>query len=346
MATIRDVARRAEVSVRTVSRVLNTPEKVAEHTRERVLKAVKEMDYQPNALARGLVQRRSRTIGLIVPDICNPVFAHFVRGVEEVALANNYHFFVSNTNEDVDREAVCLNLMRERQVDGLIIASPRLDRRRLQRLTSSGLPIVLLNRRPISPEFSSVLVDNAALGRAAARHLAATNRPLFYLSGPPGSEASKNRWFGFRSEAARLGLKAHVVQAEHPLPTLERGREAMLAVLASHGGSPLAVFAFNDLMALGAMDAARDNGLEVPRDISVVGVDDTVFAARVAPPLTTFRVPAREMGAEAMRLLLERIAHPKAPGREVCYAAPLVVRASCGVPVAQPAVLASTPYRT
>lgn len=338
MVTIRDVARRAEVSVRTVSRVLNTPEKVAKHTRERVLKAVREMDYQPNALARGLVRRRSRTIGLIIPDICNPVFSHFVRGVEEAALTNHYHFFVSNTNEDVDREEICLNLMRERKVEGLIIAAPRLDSRRLQKLASSGLPIVLLNRRCMGPDFSAVLVDNVAVGRTAARHLASTGRPLFYLSGPRSSEASNNRWRGFRSEATQLGLKARIVGADHPLPTLERGREAMLAVLASHDRPPLAVFAFNDLMALGAMDVAREHGWNVPDDISVVGVDDTMFAARVAPPLTTFRIPAQEMGAEAMRLLLERIENRDAPGREVFYDAPLVVRASCGVPAAQPSV--------
>ena len=304
--TITDVAQHAGVSVRTVSRVLNNHPNVSRFTRERVLQAMEELDYGPNALARGLATQESYTIGVIIPDVANPYFAEVVRGVEDTSAEANYHIFLCNTDEEPKREIRSIQLLRQRQVDGLILVSPRFSDAVATKLFANDRRVVAVNRAWSNLGITSVIVDNYRKGREAADILAATKPDcLAYLSGPMDSESNELRWAGFSERASELQLKTMKIDSSmYRIPAIDRGHEAMDQLLSTTPGV-VGVFCFNDLMAIGALDAVREHGLSVPRDVRLVGFDDIEMAARVYPPLTTFHTPKLEIGSIAMNCLLE-----------------------------------------
>jgi LacI family transcriptional regulator len=325
--TIRDVAERAGVSRQTVSRAINDKGEISPETRERVLAVARELGYWPNTLARGLRTRHTQTIGLVVPDIANPFFAEVARGASEVAHGEGYSVLLSNTDEQPERELQALRTLASHQVDGLLLVSSRLDDDALAEAAQRWRPTVLVNRRcRHATGVASVIVDDAAAAMEAVRYLVAQGRrSVTFLSGTEGSRSAALRREGFARAAQEAGLAD--ARAILCAPTFEGGLGAALEALRGEPG-PAALLGYNDLVALGALEACRRLGLRVPEQVAVMGWDDLLFTAYVWPALTTMRQPKAELGARAMRLLLGLIREPEAVASSEQMRAELVVRSS------------------
>jgi LacI family transcriptional regulator len=325
--TIRDVAERAGVSRQTVSRAINDKGEISPETLARVLEIAREMGYWPNRLARGLRTQRTQTIGLVVPDIANPFFAEVARGASEVAYGEGYSVVLSNTNEQPEREQQALRTLASHQVDGLLLVSSRLDEDELAEAAERWRPMVLVNRRcPAMPGVASVMVDDAAAAVEAVRYLASRGRsPITFLSGLPGSRSGAARREGF-VQASEEGCLAGATSV-YCAPTFEGGLQAATEVLRCQP-RPKALLAYNDLVALGALAACRRSDVAVPGDCAVVGWDDVIFAAHVWPSLTTVRQPKAELGARAMRMLLNLVDDPDTAPETLQIRAELVIRGS------------------
>jgi LacI family transcriptional regulator len=344
-ATIADVARRANVSTATVSRVLAGLGHARPETRDRILAAARDLDYRPSGIARSLKRRSTETLGLIVTDIENPYFPQLVRAVEDAARAMGYSILLCNADDDPDREARYLDLLVERRVDGLIIAASSLGGRHLDWLAASPLPVVLINTTAADVDLPSIHSDNRAGSSLAARHLLDLGHRRFgYLMPPQRNVDAPVRLAGVRDALTEAGLSADSLTVARGAPLVGGGEAAMLELLDRAPGVT-AVLAYNDLMAIGAMRAVRRRGLSVPGDLSVVGFDDVAVAAYVEPPLTTLSQSTAEMGYWAVDHLARRLrAHDGAPADPeraagVTMRAPIVmlpvrleVRASTGPP--------------
>ncbi len=326
--TSADVAARAGVSHMTVSRVINNSQAVSAATRQRVLQAIAELGYRPSGIARSLATQRTRTLGVVVPDVSNPFFADVVLGVEHVAYSENYSVFLCNSEEDPERELALLASLEAKQVDGLILCSSRLDDARLMRALQRHEATVLVNRRPPASTAGAVMVDY----ERGARHLvelvlAAGRRRLAFLAGPVASQSRLWRESGYHKALAAAGIDPHEAWVQPCAPSVAGGQTAAQALLAAHPDID-ALLCYNDLVAVGALQAAASLGRHVPDDIALTGFDDIALAALVSPPLTTCRVPRYELGAQAMRLLLARIHHPQQPPTTITIPPEIVVRAS------------------
>ncbi len=312
--TILDVAERAGVHAATVSRTINTPERVAPTTRRRVEKAVRDLGFVPNRAARGLITGRTGNIAVIVPDITNPHFASLVRSVERSAREADLQVLLVDTGEHPDEEVRAARTMF-RDVDGFVVVSPRRLHRQLDAFDAK--PVVFVNR-PVR-QHASIVFRTAPAVAAALHHLAALgHRKLVYVGGPRGSWAAGERRDAVRHTGRAIGM--HVEELTVAEPTFEAAVDLARAIIDS---TATAVMAFNDQMALGVIAGLTARGTSVPRDVSVVGFDDVPMAAMVAPPLTTVGLPTREAGAIAVAMLSEEPATKELVGE-------LVVRHSTG----------------
>jgi DNA-binding LacI/PurR family transcriptional regulator len=328
--TIRDVARRARVSVATVSRVVNrSPHRVSSTTERRVRTAVRALGYRANIIAQGLKKRSSRTVALIVPDISNPFFPAVARGIEDTARHHGYAVLLCNTYEDLARENAYLALLRHRWVDGVIFATVGSNTRHLRALQRARLPVVLVARDVEGLSIDTVRVDNFRGEYEATRHLLRLgHRRIAHIAGPPALHVAAERRRGYLEalRSAGLGGEALIVEGDF---TADGGRRAMEGVLRSQP-TITAVAAANDLMAIGAVEALRQVGKRVPEDVAVVGFDDITFASLVTPALTTVAQPKYRMGQMAMERLLQLLHGGDARSRQTVLIPELVVRESCG----------------
>lgn len=326
--TMVDVAKAAGVSVMTVSRVINGKPDVSVATRQRVLEIAERLGYRPNRIARGLATKHTGTLGLVVPDVANPFFAEVARGVEHVAYAGGYNVFLCNTDEDPAREMAVLRSLEEKRVDGLVLCSSRLEDKELRAALVHHSAAVLVNRRLEGDNMSAVLVDDEMGGWMATQHLLqAGHRAIGFLAGPLASRSGQQRHKGYRAALAAAGVRYDPHRVRHCSPTVEGGlhiaRELLTAQL-----KLTALFCYNDLVAVGALQACAELGLHVPDDVAVVGFDDIFLAALVTPPLTTCHVARFDLGSQAMRLLLDRIQGRSKEYQEITLQPRLVVRAS------------------
>jgi LacI family repressor for deo operon, udp, cdd, tsx, nupC, and nupG len=304
MTTILDVARVSGLSTATISRALRNPEKVAAETRERVLKAVREVDYRPNMLARNLRTDRSFTVLVLVPGITNPFFASVTAGIEATAWQRGYSVLIGDTCDSREREAHYAQLAETRLADGVIQLSPDYvpeDQRR-------PLPCPVVHACGCELTAApSVRIDNAGAARELVEHLLARgHRRIGVISGSRENPHAIDRMKGYRQamQAAGLGLDEALIQ--YGDFSMESGARAARA-LAALPQRPTALFSMNDEMAIGALQALAQAGLSVPGDMAVSGFDDIKFAAHTIPPLTTVAQPGTEMGAKACEILLDRI---------------------------------------
>lgn len=331
MPTIRDVARKAGVSVATVSRVISdNGYPVAPQTRTRVRAAASALDYSPNLIARGLKKRASRIIGLIFPDITNPFYPAVARGAEDVARQHGYTVILCNTDEERSRESLYLDLLRRLWIDGFLFATVGRNTRHLRVLKAHGIPVVMVARDVELPAVDAVFVDSFRGAWLATRHLIGLgHRRIAHVAGPPNASSGRERRRGYERAMAEAGLavREHWVIETHF--RAEEGYRAGQTLLAAPE-RPSAVFAANDLMAVEVLRAARDAGVRVPEDLAIVGFDDIPLARMVVPALTTVIQPAYQMGALAMERLLRRIAGQDAGPAKVMLDAELVIRSSCG----------------
>lgn len=325
--TIQDVAREAGVSAMTVSRVLNEQPGVSDRRRAHVRAAILKLGYRRNSLARSLKASRSHTLGLVVPDITNPYFPEIVRGAEDVALEAGYGVFLSNAVEDQQREATSLRLMDERRVDGVIVVSPRLPERQLHALLRSHRAAVVVNRSAPPEVAGAVRLDHVSGVMQAIDHLVSLGRRRFgVLAGPDSSFAARERLEGIRSGLEARGMPLAPDRLVKTAPYIDDGADATARLFEMAG--PLdALLCYNDLVAAGALQACAAAGLRVPQDVAVVGFDDIAFARMFTPPLTTLHVPKYDLGVNAMRILLDRIAGRNVHA-EVVLRPTLVVRGS------------------
>lgn len=304
MTTILDVARVSGLSTATISRALRHPEKVAAETRERVLKAVAEVDYRPNMLARNLRTDRSFTVLVLVPGITNPFFASVTAGIEATAWRRGYSVLIGDTRDSREREEHYAQLVETRLADGVIQLSPDYlpeDQRRVV-----PYPVVHACGCELT-EAPSVRIDNAGAARELVSHLIGRgHRRIGVISGPEGNPHAIDRLKGYRDALDAAGLPFDAGLVEYGNFTMESGAHAA-RVLAAQGDRPTALFSMNDEMAIGALQALSQTGLSVPGDMAVAGFDGIKFAAHAIPPLTTVAQPGMEMGAVACELLIDRI---------------------------------------
>jgi LacI family transcriptional regulator len=327
-ATMADVAREAGVSSMTVSRVINDKGEVSEVTRERVLGVIERLGYRPSGIARSLATQRTGTLGLVVPDVANPFFADVARGVEHGAYSEGYNVFLCNTEEDPERELAVLKSLEEKWVDGLVLCSSRLDEGELRAVVTRHPTVVLVNRRLEGDSVRSVLVDDETGGRLATQLLIeAGHQRIGFLSGPPVSHSGRQRARGYEAALNDAGVNSDPAWVRHCPPMVVGGQEAARKLLTTHPEIS-ALFCYNDLVAVGALQACADLGRRVPDDLAVVGYDDIPLAALVTPALTTCRVSRYELGSQTVALLLGQINGCPDGCDEIVLAPELVVRAS------------------
>jgi LacI family transcriptional regulator len=331
--TLRDVADAAGVHPATASRALNPATRglVNADTARRVIKVAESLGYRPNPIARSLKTARSGTVGLVVPDLTNPLFPPIVRGIEDVLEPAGYTGLIVNTDNDPDRERSQVELLRRRQVEGLIVATALLDHPLLEQLHREGVPMVMVNRRPAAVDVPSVTPDDPHGVELAVEHLGALgHRRIAHLAGPANTSTGVARAKAFRNAVRDQDLDddpALTVTCEYW--SEEAGADALRMLLDS-GAEFSAVVAGNDLIALGCYDVLAERDLHCPEALSVVGFNDMPFLDKLAPPLTTVAIPHHEIGSEAARLLLEAIAHPQPEqsAKSVLLPLSLVVRGS------------------
>jgi LacI family transcriptional regulator len=338
--TLRDVAVRAGVHPATASRALNPETRilVSEDTARRVLDAAEALGYSPNPVARSLRTRRSHTVGVLIPDLNNPLFPPMVRGLEDRLAAAGYVALIGNTDSDDKRERMVFDQMRARHVDGLVLATARLRHPLLAEASRAEIPVVLINRLAQDYSFPSVTVDNERGVRMAVSHLAGLgHRRIAHIAGPQEMSTGLSRYRGFVTAMESSGLQVDsdlVVFAK--AFTVEEGLRCARLLLERGGGQPgpegladcTAIAAANDMLAVGCYAALDECGLSCPEDISVVGFNDMPFIDRLRPPLTTIRFPHYQVGTEAAQLLLERIAEHSGPVKILYLAPELIIRGS------------------
>lgn len=340
MSTISDVAQRAGVSTMTVSRVVNKSGYVSAPTRERVERAIKELSYVPNALARQLRSRRTKTLALIVSDITNPFFTTIARGVEDVAAPRGFSVMYCNTDESAAKEAQYLRVLIERQVDGVFLVPARGTGASFRTIRAQRMPVVVLDRRVTERHVDSVRCDSEAGAHALTRHLISLgHRRIAVLTGRRMISTSIDRVAGCRRalEESGLGLDPDLVRyGGYNFGSLNQadGYQMAREVLASSSPPPTAIFAANNFIAFGAIRALREASLRVPEDMSVVAFDDIPPDWGIDPFLTVVAQPAYEIGRRAAVLLLERIAgDPEAAGQDVVFPFELIIRGSSAAPL-------------
>ena len=333
--TLRDVAGLAGVHPATASRALNpqTRALVNADTARKVLRAAESIGYQPNPIARSLKTARTSTVGLVIPDLTNPLFPPIVRGIEDVLAPAGYSAWIVNTDNDPGREQTQVESLRSRQVEGLIIATARRDHPLLTKLHADGVKMVLVNRRVDDLDLPSVTADDNAGIRLAVAHLAALgHRRIAHLAGPQDTSTGVSRARAFRHAVRDLGLDddpALVVECGYWSET--QGATGLRTLLDA-GTTCTAIVAGNDLIALGCYDVFAERGISCPGDISVVGFNEMPFLDKMSPPLTTVSVPHYEIGSEAGRLLLDTLDEPDRLPRSILLSPSLVVRASTAPP--------------
>jgi LacI family transcriptional regulator len=326
--TMADVAREAGVSLMTVSRVVNRKGDVSPDTRQRIEEIIERLGYRPSGIARGLATQRTRTLGLVIPDVANAFFASVARGVESQAYSKEYSVFLCNTNEDPQREADVLQSLDEKRVDGVVLCSSRLGDEELHELLYRHPAVVLVNRLLDGGDVGTVMIDDEYGGRLATQHLLQTgHRAIGFLAGPVTSYSGRQRGKGYRAALAEAGVPYRPDRVGHCAPRVDGGQQGALALLTARP-ELTALVCYNDLVAVGALQACAQLGRRVPADLALVGYDDIPLAELVAPPLTTCRVAGDELGQRAVQLLLGQIGGTNEQGERVMLRPELVVRAS------------------
>jgi LacI family transcriptional regulator len=318
MVTITDVARHAGVSTATVSHVLNGTRYVSEETQARVLAAVNELGYRPNRLARSLALGETHTLGLIIPDQANPFFAELARGVEDTAFERGYNVILCNSYGDLDKELRYQEVLSQKQVDGILMVAAGASVEHVQDLQAQRIPLAIVDRDLTDASVDKVLGNNLKGGQLATNHLFQLgHRRIGCITGPSQVTPSSERVIGYRRVLEETGIALDqelIVRGDFQPESGYQGTRKLLAL----ENAPTAIFACNDLMAIGVISAAAELGRSVPADLSVVGYDNISLSAFANPPLTTIVQSGYEQGALAVELLLERIQNPDlSPRREI-----------------------------
>jgi LacI family transcriptional regulator len=344
-ATLRDVAAAAGVHPATASRALNPGTKllVSEETAQRVSEVAERLGYRPNPVARSLRTRRSHTIGVLIPDLNNPLFPPMLRGLEDRLAEHGYVALIGNTDADLNKERLVFDQMRARHVDGFVLATATLNSPILAEAAEAELPVVLMNRIAEEYPFSSVSVDNEQGERAAVAHLVSLGHTrIGHIAGPQDISTGAARLRGFHEGMLAHGLTAGEDQIVYASSySIEEGVRCGRELLSAHGDIT-AVVAANDMLAVGCYGALDELGLRCPQDVSVLGFNDMPFMDRLRPPLSSVRFQHYQLGTEAARLLLERIGAGEGGPVKILFLAPELVARGSTAPLAGSASAAGT----
>lgn len=330
--TIDDVAEKAGVSKATVSRVLGGSfTHIRPETKQRVEDAIQALGYRPSAVARSLSSRRTFTVGMLVSDVANPFYGDVIHGVEDTAIAAGYNVLLANTNYDAERGLALVRSLVDRRADGALVMSSSASDEWLDELVASNTPAVVLDfAGRHMPGVSTIEVDfSPGIEEAAGHLLSQGHRRFAHVAGPLNLKTSRDRRDAFLKGLAAGGVRPEDVLIATGDLTIDGGRKAW-RLLSEQRRAPTAVFCANDLMALGVLSSARSDGLRVPGDLSIIGLDDIWLASQFDPPLTTVALPRYEIGALAMELLL-RLLRGQEPELGI-VATSLVIRKSTGRP--------------
>lgn len=326
--TIKDIAREARVSYATVSRAINNKYGVKPTTQAKILDIAKQLNYSPNGIARGLVKQETKTLGLIIPDITNPFFPEVARGIEDGAKERGYSVFLCNTNWENDRETQYIELLLEKRVDGLVIAPISNVIDPVHERLYGSIPVVYVSNAPQNTDRSFVVIDNVRGGYLATEHLiqAGYDR-IGFIGATEGSLSIDERLEGYKRALGERGLpiEERYIHLSH---FRQEAGAAIMRTMIEQGDYPRAVFAENDLLALGVIEGVRSKGLSVPGDVAVVGFDDIPFAGFQEVQLTTVCQPKYEMGKTAVEILIDEIAAAGNGARRVILEPELIVRRS------------------
>ncbi|MDI6402170.1 LacI family DNA-binding transcriptional regulator [Balneolaceae bacterium ANBcel3] len=332
--TLKEVAKALGLSTMTISRVVNDRPNVDEQTRQKVLEKAREMGYTPNHVAKSLVSSKTYTIGVIIPEITHAFFPEVVRGIEEETYDKKYQLFLVNAAESYEREKNAILSLRSKRVDGLLVSSCQADPDYAfyKQVIDSGMPFVFFDRCIEGIGASCVSVDDEAGAMRAVEHLIGYGyRNIVHLCGPKDVSVGQKRLNGYLTAMKKHGLEVKQDWIADSGFQESGGYQAMKEMLdLPEGERPRAVFAVNDPVAIGAMDAIREKGLSIPDDIAIVGFTDDVRAGLIATPLTTMHQPAYEVGKKAARKLIHTIENREEPVEHLEVKTRLVVRASCG----------------
>ena len=324
--TMRDVARKASVSISTVSRAINKQGEISEETRQKVLAAVEELGYRPSKVARALVTHRTETIGLIMSDITNPFFPEFARGVMDTAEARGYSVFLYNSDGKAEQELRAIHALADHAVDGIILF-PTYNEEELKAFAEHYMPLVVMNRRFEHPRIGLVLTEIRRGAKLAVDYLVSKGHTAIGMIAGPIPLDRMQRALGFRDALVAHGLPIVEEWIVPGTPVLERGKETARRLLSEYP-QITALFAYNDLLAMGAIQACKEMGRRVPEDCAIVGFDNIAFASMIAPPLTTVHVNKYDLGRRAMIRMFEMLDNPGVSFSPIYVDVQLVIRRS------------------
>jgi DNA-binding LacI/PurR family transcriptional regulator len=325
--SIKDIARKAGVSHCTVSRALHHSPLINPKTAERIREIARRSGYVPNAVARSLVSRSTKTVGVVVTTITDPFIGEVVGGIESEAKEHGYSVILANSNAVPEQEIAVVDRFNERRVDGIIVTASRVGALHGKRLAGTGVPVVLINNQHAGDFAYSVGIDNANGSREIVGHLLNLGHTrIAYIGDRLGYESDAERYSGYRAILAGARIRVDrrlVVPGDGKPEEGERAADQLLEL----ADPPTAIFCYNDMTALGALRAASAKGLRVPDDVSIAGFDDLFVASYTSPPLTTIRQPKQEMGRRAMSILLQLLAGEQ-PESRILLPGELIVRGS------------------
>lgn len=331
-SSIQDIADAADVSIATVSRVLNKSGKVRQETASRVLEAAEQLNYRPNRVARRMRVKSSDSlvIGLIITDVGNPFFSELSRGVEDVAYQHKHAIMICNTDEDPEKEKFYIDSMLSEKVSGLIIAPSKGNTAYLKKLKKNGYPIVCVDRYPDSLNIDTVTIDNRKGAYLAVKRLTDLgHKRIGIINGIKGVSTTEGRFAGYKKALKEAGIPLPEELITYENYKESGGRNAMREFL-SLDESPTAVFSTNNLMTLGCYEEMYEQGVNIPDDIAIIGFDDMPWSVALNPPLTAVKQPGYELGLNATELLFKKLKNSNRNTVNLVLTPELIVRKSCG----------------
>lgn len=335
MTKIQDVARLANVSVATVSRVINNSSSVTAKTRDKVESVVRDLNYQPNLLGRNLRRTKSHIALVLIPNISNPFYSRIVKGIEDVAHSNGYNVMLCNTDSDAQREHVYVDILKNKLADGIIFMASELSVNEMREI-SSGYPLVQCCEYLENLNVSHVSIDNYSAAYEATTHLCSLGRKQVGFIGSKNKYISTiKREEGYKEALADFGIKLDTAFVKYGNFSYKSAYTATLQMLENKDSRPDAIFAISDIMAIGAINAIIEKGLNVPDDIAVCGFDNISFASMFNPPITTISQPTYDMGCVAMKILLNQINQESSDKECVIMEHKLIVRATTDLKTGQ-----------
>jgi len=327
--TIKDVAKLAGVHPSTVSRVINDDSRISEKTKIKVVQVIQKLGYSPNAIARGLKTKKTQTIGMLIPDISNPFFADLARGVEDAANENSYNVILCNSDEKLEKERTYLEVLKEKRVDGLILCTAHIRDKSILKLEKKKFPYVLVSRDIAGLDKNCIIVNDIVGGAMATEYLIKLgHRKIAHITGSYKVRSAINRLEGYKIALEKNHIKYKEALVEEGDFKIMGGFQAMEKLL-KLPELPTAIFAANDLLAMGAIQAIQKKKYHIPNDFCIIGFDDIKLASFIYPALTTIRQPMLEMGKKAVKTLLSIIRGGKFNQKKIVLQPKLIVRESC-----------------